>query len=188
MILPWTRKLGLNQILIACSLLLSLPAQAGQAAASSEASPAQPLQAISSELRQLRLAIERTNAVNARMQITLQRLQIQQGQVNRISTALESVHGEITRAEREQAQTSSHVSDLESRLEQEPDPARQKQMREELKYFKSVELEERSHALQDLHSREAEMNASLQNEQAKWNDLQGRLDSLEKSLEPRPAQ
>jgi hypothetical protein len=170
MIVACTRKLGQNYILLVC-LLLSLPMQAEQAAASSEPSHAQELQAVCSELRQLRLAIERATSVHTRMEITLQRMQLQQGQVNRISAALESVHGEIARAEREQAQTASYLLDLESRLEREQDPTRQRQMREEQRHLKTVILEERSHALQDLRSREAEMTSSLQNEQTKLNDL-----------------
>jgi uncharacterized protein YlxW (UPF0749 family) len=41
--------------------------------------------------------------------------------------------------------------------------------------------------MQELHAREAEITSSLQNEQTKLNDLQERIDALEKSLETHAA-
>ncbi len=166
------------------SLNLSAPAgaQQSQATPPADASGA-VLQELVTEVRQLRLALERTNSVSARLQITLQRIQMQQNQVNRIAGQLESMRGEITRSEAEQAQISGNVEGLESRLEQEQNPNAQKQLQEQQKFIKTL-LIQKSRAVQDARAREAELTSSLQAEQSKLNELEAHLDSLEKLVEP----
>ena len=55
-------------------------------------------------------------------------------------------------------------------------------LQSEQKYMKTS-IEQKSRAIQDETSREGELAASLQSEQAKLNELQTRLDSLEKAME-----
>src|SRR3954470_727105 len=119
------------------------------------------------------MALEKANSVNARLQITLLRIQLQQNQVNRISSDLESVRSAISRAETDEAQTSDELSGIENRLQQEQDPNRQKQLQDNLKYVKP-KSEQESHIAQDLRGKKSELVSSLQREQAKLADLQSR--------------
>jgi septal ring factor EnvC (AmiA/AmiB activator) len=126
--------------------------------------------------------LERTNSISSRLQITLQRIQLQQNQVNRISGQLESLRNEIVRSETEQGQTASNLTDLESRIEQEQNPNTQKTLQSEQKYMKAL-AEQKSRVVQDERAREGELASSLQTEQEKLSELQARLDSLEKLIE-----
>jgi chromosome segregation ATPase len=159
----------------------------GARQAGTGSSEAQMLQGIWSELRGLRLAVERGNAVQGRIQIALQRLQLQQTQVNKLSNDLEGIRRELTRSEADHARASNVLAALESNAEQETDPEKQKRLRNEQRDVKSM-LEERGRTVQELHVREAELRSSLQIEQSKLADLQGRLDLLERSVESPPAQ
>jgi|SRR5579884_1498543 len=147
--------------------------------------PADPrvLEQLVNEVRQLRLAIERTNSISSRLQITLELIQLQQNQVNRISSQLESLRNQIVKSETDQSQASSNLTNLESRMEQEQNPNTQKMLQSEQKYLKSV-LEQKSQIVQDERTREGELASSLKIEQAKLGELQGRLDSLQKLIEP----
>jgi len=170
--------------LVLISLMLSVFATAQQPPGPSDT---QILQQLVAEVRQLRLALERTNSVNSRLQITLQRIQVQQKQVNRISGQLESLHNGIVRSEAERGQASSNLADLESRIEQEQNPNTQKTLQGEQKYMKAA-AEQKARVVQDERTREAELTSALQAEQAKLSELQTRLDSLEKLIEPQQAQ
>jgi hypothetical protein len=61
--------------------MLSVSATAQQTPGASDT---QILQQLVAEVRQLRLALERTNSVSSRLQITLHHIQVQQNQANRI--------------------------------------------------------------------------------------------------------
>jgi hypothetical protein len=56
----------------------------------------QVLRALLDEMRQLRLTLQRANAVNHRMQITVERLRLQQGRVDSIARSLENVRSRMT--------------------------------------------------------------------------------------------
>jgi chromosome segregation ATPase len=159
---------------------------AQQAAPPSRSSDSQVLQQLLDEVRQLRRTCERASAAGARLQIVLQRMQLEQNQLNRIDSKLESVRDDLMTAESQQAQSSSQLSDLENRLSQEQDPNRRKELQEQQKEMKMM-LEEQTRSMQDLRTREGELLASSQGEQAKLNEFQERLDALEKAVVPPPA-
>jgi chromosome segregation ATPase len=167
--------------LVLISLMLSASVNAQQT------TPVPPdtqiLQQLVTEVRQLRLALERTNSLSSRLQITLQRIQLQQNQVNRISGQLESLRNEIVRSDAEQGQASSNLTELEGRIEQEQNPNTQKTLQGEQQYMKAL-VEQKARIVQDEQTREAELASSLQAEQGKLSELQTRLDSLEKLVAP----
>jgi chromosome segregation ATPase len=169
------------------SLILTASANAQQQVSPSSAtSETQVLQQLVTEVRQLRLTLERTNATSSRLQLTLQRIQLEQNQVNRISSQLESVRNEIVRSETEQGQVSGDLANIESRLSEEQNPSNQKQLQGQQKYMKAV-VDQKARVVQDERTREAELTSSLQSEQSKLNELQARLDSLEKLIEEQSA-
>ena len=159
---------------------------AQQAAPPSPSSDSQILQQLLDEVRQLRLTCERASAASARLQILLQRMQLQQNQMDRISSKLDSVRDELMRAESQETQGSPQLSELDDRLSHEQDPNRRKELEEQQKVTKMM-LEQQARSTQDLRTREDELVASLQREQAKLNEFQERLDALEKAAEPPPA-
>ena len=110
-----TYTLSRSALSITFLLSASVSGQPYQAAAPAGSSDVQILQELVSEVRQLRLALVRTSAISSRLQITLQRVQLQQNQVNTIAERLASVRNEIARLQAEQAQASGNLSDIDSR-------------------------------------------------------------------------
>ena len=179
-----TSALGLGALLL--TLLLPTTSAKAQEQKSSAAfygrSEAQILDDLVAEVRQLRLALERTTSINSRLQITLQRIQLEQNQVTRISAQLESLHDGIGRLESEQTQLSNHMADIEGRMEQEQNADRQKALQSEQKQMKLM-LDQKAQAMQDQRTREGELTSQLQSEQGRLSQLQADLDSLEKRLD-----
>src|SRR5690348_13180496 len=170
-------------VLILLSLLPNVPLSAQQAASVPANTPV--LEQLVTEVRQLRLALERTSVINSRLQITLQRIQLQQNQVNRITAQLETLRNDIVRSEADQSQAASNLTDLESRIEQEQNPNTQKTLQSEQKYIKAL-VEQKSRVVQDQRVKEGELASSLQTEQGKLGELQTRLDALDKLIESPP--
>lgn len=183
-----TSALGMAVLLLA----LLLPTKSAQdqeqkaSAASSGRSEAQILEDLVAEVRQVRLALERTTSINSRLQITLQRVQLQQNQVSRISSQLESLHDGIGRLESEQSDLSNHMADIESRIEQEQNADRQKELQSEQKQIK-FSIDQKGQAIQEQRTREGELTSQLQVEQSRLNQLQADLDLLEKQIEAETA-
>ena len=171
-------------VLILLSFIPNAPLNAQQTA--SAPADTRVLEQLVTEVRQLRLALERTSVINSRLQITLQRIQLQQNQVNRISAQLETLRNDIVRSETDQSQAASNLTDLESRIEQEQNPNTQKTLQSEQKYMKAL-VEQKSRAIQEQRVKEGELASSLQTEQGKLGELQTRLDALDKLIES-PAQ
>ena len=157
-----------------------------QTPTASGASEAQILQDLVTEVRQLRFALERTTSVNSRMQVTLQRIQLQQKQFSRVASQLESIRDGIRRLEAEQADMSNHTTDVESRIEQEQNPDKQKQLQDEQKQMK-LALDQKERLIQDERTRESELSSRLEAEQSRLSELQANLDSLEKRMEAEAA-
>jgi len=176
----WRRFLAVVLTCMGATIVL-----AQQAGPPPHACNSQLMQELLGEVRQLRLTCERASAASARLQIMLQRMQLQQNQMNRIGSKLDSVRDELMRAESQQAQSSSQLSDLDNRLSQEKDPNRQKELQEQQKDTRRV-LEQQSRSAQDLRTTEGELTASWQREEARLNEFQERLNALEKAAEPPP--
>jgi len=80
------------------------------------------LQELVAEVRELRLAVERTNSISLRLQITLQRIQLQQNQVSRISGQLESLRNAMMKSQADEKQAAGNLTSIDSRIDQEQNP------------------------------------------------------------------
>ena len=143
------------------------------------------LQALLVEVRQLRLALERSAVLTPKIQMTLQRMQFQQEALGRVSRELESVRSQLSSTAGEEAKAGTFISDLENRILQEQDAARRKQLETELKIAKSA-TEQQSATATQLRAREAELAGRLATEQAKWDELNDRLNAIERALDAPP--
>jgi hypothetical protein len=134
------------------------------------------IQALLGEVRQLRLALERSAVVSPKIQTVLWRMQWQQDVVTRVSQELEGVKNMM-----EQPQP-----DMEANLrmaEQGMPPEQRKFIEEEIKRNKARVEEEKTRQ----RVRESELTTRLRAEQAKLDELGTRLDALERALEaPQP--
>lgn len=150
------------------------------------------LQALLAEVRQLRLALERSAVVAPKIQMTLQRLQLQQDAVIRASRDLEAIRNQLSRVTGEERDLTTHLKVMDASLASELDASKRKALEEETKRVK-LRLEELGvRGQQDnlaLRGRESELSSRLQAEQAKLDQLSDRLNAFEQMLDtPQPKQ
>jgi len=167
------------RLLLACACLA--------APAIAQTAPPQTLDALLAEVRQLRLAIERGNTIVPRVQLLLQRVQMQDAKVSRISRDLQDVRANIADRATEMPRFRAAQEQLDNQIRQEQNPALRAHFEEEQRGVKA-ELEQRAAREQQLLARESELASSLLVEQGSLDALQAKLDALDKSLEPAPKQ
>jgi hypothetical protein len=103
-------------------------------------SPAEPatIQALLTEVRQLRLALERSALIAPKMQIALQKMQIQQVRVDQMSQRLYDVRSKLTSVAGEEARLAADLRYTEARLSQEQEPVRRKELELNLEQLKRI--------------------------------------------------
>jgi chromosome segregation ATPase len=141
------------------------------------------LQALVTEIHQLRLAVERAGATTPKIQITLQRLQLQEQKMARISGQLADLRKQIAAVSEHNAM---FAQNMDTKIEQEQDVIRRK-AREEERRMMNAALEQQVKMLQDLRAQEAELAGTLRTEQAKADELNDHLAALERSLDAPPS-
>ena len=160
-------------ILLACTLTPLSSAQSPDSAS---------LQALVTEIHQLRLAVERASATTPKIQITLQRLQLQEQRVTRISEQLAEVRKQIAASSERNPFPSTFIQSLNTKLDQEQDTTRKKAIEEQLHQLTAM-MEQQGRMLQQMRTQEAELAASLRIEQAKAEELNDHLAALERTLD-----
>jgi chromosome segregation ATPase len=139
------------------------------------------LQSLLAEVRQLRIALERSTSIGPRIQIAVERVKIQQEQATRIARQLEDVCRVIDQRRFEQTRMQQGIERLDSQATQAADPGKRKQFEEQIKELKLAN-EQSEKSLQQMQSREGELSSQHQAEQAKLAELNDRLDQLERAL------
>jgi chromosome segregation ATPase len=165
----------------------ALQAQSSNRAAEATASDQQVLQALLGEVRQLRLTLQRTNLSVFRAQIMIERLRMQQERVDRLTRQLEENQNEITGSALSQSQLTERSREMESQMKLEQDAGRRSQLEaqyKELKYIMNQQTERET----QLRAHQGQLTTQLQAERTKLDDIDSRLEALERELEqPQPA-
>jgi chromosome segregation ATPase len=138
------------------------------------------LEALLAEVRQLRLAIERSAILGPKIQLAVQRLSLQDQKIARISSELDNTRREIADRTEGQQRIAQQIANLEQRLAGETDPARRKELEIEREHMKSVPSQPMDPR---LTAREAELANSLQREQSVVQEINGKLEALERFLD-----
>lgn len=148
------------------------------------------IQALLVEVKQLRLALERSAVVAPKIQVTLQRIQLQQEQVSRVSHQLEDLRDRLAQAALDNGRLAAELKQAEARLPQELDPARRRVLEDQIRAETNrLEVEREQQTVQQAaqRARETELSGRLRTEQAKLDELNDRLYGLEQLLEsPQP--
>jgi hypothetical protein len=140
------------------------------------------LDALLNEVRQLRLTLERSNSIAPRMQLLMQRAQIQDSKVTRLSRDLQDVRENLAHHTAEMATLKTEMDRLESQSLQEINPAKKTELADIQRHIKQ-EWDQRTAADQHLRERETELMSQLRIEQANLDMLQAKLDALDKALD-----
>ena len=139
------------------------------------------LDVLLNEVRALRLALERTNQLGPRIQIALARMQFQEERVRSIARQMETAHNDALNTQNKRSQLADAVKGLDDRVNQAADPMARKQIEYEIESMKA-QMERLNLVEQQFRGRESELSVLLQNEQAKWNEINDQLVSFERAL------
>jgi chromosome segregation ATPase len=137
------------------------------------------LKALLSEVRQLRIALERATVSGHRTQIVLERLRIQQEQVNRVSRQADSVREELDHLRSARPRLETRLKALEEKFEAGVAPP------QEVGDVKA-ELEQTNELSDRLREREIQLNGQLREERGKLDEIINLLDQLSRELQSVP--
>ena len=153
---------------------------AGQAATSAPGQ-ADVLGALLTEVRGLRAAMEQMASAGPRVQLALGRLQLQEQRVNTLVRRLETVRGEIDGAQRDYDTAAARVRSLQRAIRESADPAERKQAESVIDEHQR-EYQRLAAELQRLQGEDSALNAEISVEQSRWNEINRRLEELERTL------
>jgi DNA repair exonuclease SbcCD ATPase subunit len=141
------------------------------------------LQTLLKEVHALRIALEHSNQIGPKVQIALARMQLQEERVRNASRQLQDARDKIANVQNRLAEGADRIKQAEAQQAQTVDPNHRKQMDFELSTMKA-ELGQLGTFEQQLRAKEAEASSLVFSEQAKWNEVNDLLTSIERMLAP----
>lgn len=139
------------------------------------------LQALLAEVHELRLAMERSNALGPRMQLAVLRFQMQQTRVDRLERELRDIRNQLASESATKERATATLAQFEDQARQTQDLEIRRQSEAAVAATRQ-DLEQQAAREQQIRAQEAEISDQLKTEQDKLDQLSGRLDQLEKSL------
>jgi len=139
-------------------------------------------QTLISEIRELRQAIERSTLLNARTQLAISQLQMQETAVARLASQLNDVRSRGMQSTGAAKRFSDSVTDLEQRRSTATDPKVRAQAEDELKHMK-FQMEQTTAMETARASREGELSMQLQQAQSQIAASRGRIEEMERALD-----
>ncbi len=143
----------------------------------------QTMQALLNEVRQLRLAIQRSNLSAYRAQVIIERLRSQQQSVDRLADRLRGARDRIAHVKMGQTELQDELKKMEDRPNEGPESGmreRQDSYKTRLGYLAQEETR--------LREDESQLAAQLQIEQARLAEINDQLDALQRELETPPVE
>ena len=141
------------------------------------------LAALLSEVRQLRVAIERSTLMNTRAQVLLQRLQVQESKTLQLKQESERASNEATGMRGEQARLADVMRRHEAELARSETPAARKEvLQRELEGTRQRALE-MSTAETQFRAKESALASEYRAEQTRLAELQQRLNEIDAAIE-----
>jgi chromosome segregation ATPase len=134
------------------------------------------------EVRGLRAAMEQMASAGPRVQLAMGRLQLQEQRVTAALRKLDDLHGQRTDAEREVAQIRAQVAQAQDAMEHLAADAPERQSFENQSRALKDAMTLRANDVQRLVAEEADTAAALAAEQGRWNEINQRLEELERAL------
>ena len=182
--------MSLKRLTLGCALCLVtfcwvLPtraqSQTNKPAESTEGDRDRTLKQLLTEVRELRLAVQRAAVSNARFQMLIERVRVQQAHVDALSRQLENIHSQVADLKAAKPQMEQQIKDAEELLDSAPDPNAHAELDSRIKSGKT-NLARFAQEDERLRSRETAVDTELQTAQAKLNELNSQLDALMNDL------
>lgn len=139
-------------------------------------------QTLISEIQQLRMALERSTVLNARTQLAISQLQLQEQTIARITTQLNDVKNQGNGVAMMKSRLAEAIKDLEQRRMTVSDPKVVQQIEMEMKNMKS-QLEQAATMDTARSAREGELTVQLQQAQSLIAASRARIDEMERALD-----
>ena len=130
---------------------------------------------LTSEIRQLRLAIEQS--VRTQAQALGIFLSAQQSRILQVTTRLDAARKELDTIARQSTEHADHMAGLEEQIPKTSDPNERAAFEDRSKGLR-IEMKAVAAQEQQARTREAEMLGAWQQEEARWNDLIARLQQI----------
>jgi len=165
------------------SIMLTVAAAFTVGASTQPAPPVDPLAALLVEVHALRVAMEQQASIGPRVQLTLARLTIEEQRVSHLVTELSGVRQQVSGTELGMKRVSDELADVEQRLVTEADPVKRREL-EAGKRGAQFQIRQFAAQLEQARAHENDAAQALASEQARWVDLNSRLDELERLLTP----
>src|SRR5260370_506362 len=125
--MSFMKRLMLASVLGLVALCFVSPTRAqtqiNKPAESTQGDHDQTLKQLLTEVRELRLAVQRATASNTRFQMLIERVRIQQAHVDALSRQLESLHSQVAEFKATKPQIEQQIKDAEDLLDRTPDPS-----------------------------------------------------------------
>jgi chromosome segregation ATPase len=163
--------------------LLALGGLAGTLASPRVLTAQQPdlLPALLAEVRGLRIAMEQMASAGPRVQLAMGRLQLQEQRVNTLLRRLDSIREELRTAETQLREAGQQQASIEGALRLASSPERQTQLEWELSALKTG-MTRINGDYQRLLGEESATTQELATEQARWSEINQRLEELDRTL------
>lgn len=171
--------LAFSSCVFACCLFSTAAAQSQPkgTAGSVQTEPDKILEQLLKEVRELRVAVQRATLINTRFQMLIERVKLQQGQVDAASRRLDNHNTEVADVRSAKHQMEQQVKEAEELLERTTDPNGRSDMESRIKSMKA-NLARFGLAEEGMRNRAPTLETELQAAQAKLNELNSQLDTL----------
>jgi|SRR5262245_39315536 len=139
------------------------------------------LPALLTEVRGLRAAMEQMASAGPRVQLFVSRLQLQESRINSMARRLDTVRDDLAKAQRELQASQDEQEKAQASL----DSGRSDMPRDQLVgLLRGLQQEatQRKATVSRLTAEEAQLSQDIAGEQARWTEINSRLDDLERAL------
>ena len=147
--------------------------------------PQQPNQdtlgALLVEVRGLRSAIEQMASVGPSIQLAMGRLQLQEQRINTLVRRGDLVRDALTAEHKRAAELRDRFGNLQRALEESTEPLHRSNIEGQLPMIKQ-DLARATAEVQRLQTEESEAAAQVSSEQARWAEINQRLEELDRAL------
>ena len=136
------------------------------------------------EVRGLRAALEQMATANAHAQVLVGRLQLQESRMTSMIRRLDTVRDELAKAQNSYNETRSALKRLEGARSRNEAPQEDRDLEEMLRVRK-LQVDAARASVDRFTTEEAQLTSDLTAEQARWVEINQRLDELERALTKR---
>ncbi len=153
------------------------PSVAGQTAPSHQ----DTLAALLIEVRGLRAAMEQMASVGPSIQLAMGRLQLQEQRVNTLVRRADGLHEALVSAHKRAGELHDRLGNAQRELEGNTEPKQRSEIEAYLPVLKQ-ELARATAEIQRLQTEESDAAAQVASEQARWAEINQRLEDLDRAL------